>query len=134
VLLAHPGGPFFARKEAGIWTIPKGEVEGKEDLLERAKIEFFEEIGVPAPGGPYLELGVVKQKGGKMVHAWACEGDFTGPARSNTFRMEWPPRSGNIQEFPEVDRAEWFGLVEARVKINAAQAEWIGALEVRLAG
>ena len=128
VLLAHPGGPLFQKKDAGAWTIPKGEVEGEEDLLERARIEFLEELGTEPPPGPYMALGSVRQKGGKTVHAWACEGDFAGPARSNTFRMEWPPRSGTMREFPEVDRAEWFGLAEARVKINAAQVALIEGL------
>jgi predicted NUDIX family NTP pyrophosphohydrolase len=128
VLLAHPGGPFYQKKEDGVWSIPKGEVEGAEDLLARARIEFREELGAEPPAGPYIELGTVKQKGGKRVHAWACEGDFEGPARSNTFQMEWPPRSGKIAEFPEVDRAEWFGLAEARVKMNGAQVGFIEAL------
>jgi len=128
VLLVHPGGPLFAKKEVGSWSIPKGETEGEEDLLDRARIEFREELGAEPPPGPYLELGTVKQKGGKTVHAWACEGDFAGPARSNTFRMEWPPRSGQMRDFPEVDRAEWFALAEARSKINEAQAAFIEAL------
>jgi predicted NUDIX family NTP pyrophosphohydrolase len=131
VLLVHPGGPFFAKKDAGSWSIPKGEA-GDEDLLERALIEFREELGAEPPGGPYIALGAVKQKGGKTVHAWACEGDFAGPARSNPFTMEWPPRSGKMREFPEVDRAEWFGLAEARVKINAAQVGLIEVLVGRL--
>jgi len=128
VLLVHPGGPFFEKKDEGIWSIPKGEVEGEEDLLERARIEFQEELGIEPPPGPWVELGTVKQKGGKVVYAWACEGEFEGPVRSNTFQMEWPPRSGKMREFPEVDRAEWFGLDEARVKMNAAQAALIDAL------
>jgi len=133
VLLAHPGGPLYQKRDAGAWTIPKGEVEGEEeDLLERARIEFREELGMEPPAGPCLVLGSVRQKGGKTVHAWACEGDFAGPVRSNTFRMEWPPRSGKMGEFPEVDRAEWFGVAEARVKINAAQAELIEVLLGRI--
>jgi predicted NUDIX family NTP pyrophosphohydrolase len=131
VLLVHPGGPFFEKKDAGAWTIPKGEREGEENLIERARIEFREELGAEPPDGPWIELGTVKQKGGKTVHAWACEGDFAGPARSNNFTMEWPPRSGQMREFPEVDRAEWFGLAEARVKINAAQAAFLEALPAR---
>jgi len=130
VLLVRPGGPVFQKKDEGIWSIPKGEIEGEEDLIERARIEFREELGAEPPPGPYLELGTVRQKGGKTVHAWACEGDFAGPARSNTFQMEWPPRSGKMREFPEVDRAEWFGLAEARLKMNEAQA---GFIEVLLA-
>jgi predicted NUDIX family NTP pyrophosphohydrolase len=128
VLLAHPGGPLYRKKDAGAWTIPKGEVEGEEDLLERARTEYREELGAEPPAGPYRELGSIKQIGGKRVHAWACEGDFAGPVRSNIFRMEWPPRSGKMGEFPEVDRAEWFGLAEARVKINGAQVELIEGL------
>jgi predicted NUDIX family NTP pyrophosphohydrolase len=128
ILLVHPGGPFARKKDEGSWSIPKGETEGEEDLLERARIEFREELGAEPPPGPYLELGTVRQKGGKTVHAWACEGDFAGPARSNTFQMEWPPRSGTMRDFPEVDRAEWFGLAEARVKMNAAQAGFIEVL------
>ena len=133
VLLVHPGGPFFKNKDAGSWSIPKGEVEGEEDLLERAKIEFREELGTDPPAGPYFELGTIQQKGGKTVHAWACEGDFTGPPRSNTFQMEWPPRSGKMQEFPEIDRAEWFILSAAWSKINPAQVALIDALRDRLA-
>jgi predicted NUDIX family NTP pyrophosphohydrolase len=132
VLLAHPGGPVYAKRDAGAWTIPKGEAEGQEDLIARARIEFREELGTEPPSGPWLELGMVKQKGGKTVHAWACEGDFAGPARSNTFRMEWPPQSGKVGEFPEVDRAEWFTLAEARVKMNAAQWEFIDVLVARV--
>jgi len=134
VLLVHPGGPFFQKKDAGVWTIPKGEAEPGEDLLERAKIEFREELGAEPPAGPYAELGAIKQKGGKTVYAWACEGDFEGPARSNTFQLEWPPRSGQIREFPEIDRAEWFGLPEARIKINAAQAAFLDALLALIQG
>jgi len=134
VLLVHPGGPLYQKKDAGVWSIPKGEAGPGEDLLERALIEFQEELGVAAPAGPYIALGSVKQNGGKTVHAWAVEGDFEGPARSNTFQMEWPPRSGKEAEFPEVDRAEWFGVAAARLRINAAQAvfldrlaEWLGS-------
>jgi predicted NUDIX family NTP pyrophosphohydrolase len=132
VLLAHPGGPFLRKKDEGAWTIPKGEVEGEEDLFARARIEFREELGVEPPAGPYLDLGSVKQKGGKTVYAWACEGDFAGPARSNTFQLEWPPRSGKIQDFPEVDRAEWFSLAQARLKMNPAQTEFIDRLLAQL--
>jgi len=133
LLLVHPGGPFFGKKDAGGWSIPKGEVEGGEELLERARIEFREELGADPPAGPYVELGTIKQKGGKTIHAWACEGDFTGPPRSNTFQIEWPPRSGKMQDFPEIDRAEWFGLPEARVKINPAQVGLIDNLVSYLA-
>jgi predicted NUDIX family NTP pyrophosphohydrolase len=130
VLLVHPGGPFFAKKDAGAWSIPKGESESPtEDLLTRAKIEFREELGIDPPVGPFCVLGLIKQKGGKTVHAWACEGVFTGPARSNTFQMEWPPRSGNLQTFPEIDRAEWFSLPVAREKINPAQIPFLDTLK-----
>jgi predicted NUDIX family NTP pyrophosphohydrolase len=131
VLLVHPGGPFTHKKDEGIWSVPKGETEGEEDLLDRARIEFREELGAEPPPGPYIELGTVKQKGGKTVYAWACEGDFEGPPQSNTFQMEWPPRSGKTQDFPEVDRAEWFRLPEARQKLNPAQASFIDALPLR---
>lgn len=123
VLLVHPGGPFFQRKDAGVWTIPKGEVAPGEDLLSRARVEFQEELGV-APSGDYIELGSIRQKGGKIVHAWAVEGDLPHDFRlvSNTFTMEWPPRSGTTREFPEVDRAEFFSIAAAKEKINPAQA------------
>ncbi len=128
VLLVHPGGPLFQKKDAGAWSIPKGEIEDGEALPDRALIEFREELGSEPPTGPFVELGAVKQKGGKTVHAWACEGDFAGPALSNTFQMEWPPRSGRMQDFPEIDLAEWFPPAEARQKINPAQAAFIDAL------
>jgi len=135
VLLVHPGGPFFAKKDAGSWSLPKGEstIPG-EPLLDRARIEFREELGIEPPPGPWLELGAVKQKGGKTVYAWACEGDFSGPAHSNTFEIEWPPRSGKQQAFPEVDRAEWFPLLQARDKINPAQIALLDTLALKLAG
>lgn len=122
VLLVHPGGPFWRNKDEGAWTIPKGEATPEEDLLERALIEFAEELGVPAKGG-CIPLGAVKQKGGKTVHAWAVEGDLPNDfvMKSNAFAIEWPPRSGKMQEFPEVDRAEFFDLATAARKINAAQ-------------
>ena len=129
VLLTKPGGPFWKNKDAGAWTIPKGEVAPGEDLLAAAKREFEEELGV-APRGDIVSVGSVKQKGGKVVHAWAVQGDLDVTAvKSNTFEMEWPPRSGKKQAFPEVDRAEWFDPAAARVKINAAQAGLIDALE-----
>jgi predicted NUDIX family NTP pyrophosphohydrolase len=132
VLLVHPGGPLFQTKDAGAWSIPKGEAGPDEDLLGRALVEFEEEIGVAPPPPPYLALGIVKQKGGKTVHAWAVEGAFDGTVRSNTFTMEWPPRSGKMAEYPEVDRAEWFGLAEARVRINQAQAALLDVLAEQL--
>lgn len=129
VLLAHPGGPFWRNKDAGAWTIPKGEVADGEDPLAAAVREFEEEIGVRLPG-PFASLGSIRQKAGKLVHAWACEGDFD-PAelRSNEFEAEWPPRSGRRSTFPEVDRCAWFGPAAAREKINPAQAEFIDRLE-----
>ena len=129
VLLAHPGGPFFKNKDEGAWSIPKGEIEAEENFLEAAKREFKEEIGV-MPEGSFQKLTPVQQKGGKIVHAWAVEGDCD-PASiaSNTFTVEWPPRSGRQMEFPEIDRAEFFDLDTARGKINAAQASLIDELE-----
>src|ERR1700687_424353 len=122
VLLVHPGGPFWAKKDLGSWTIPKGEQAEGEDELTTARREFEEETGI-RPEGTFHPLGSVRQKGGKVVHAWAFEGDCDPAAiRSNTFRVEWPPRSGQWQIYPEVDRAEWFGLDEARRRINPAQA------------
>ena len=118
--LAHPGGPFSKKKDDGHWTIPKGEPDGDEPLLEVAQREFKEETGI-TPNGPYLELGSIQQKGGKWVHAWGFEGDCTGPICSNTFPMEWPPASGTMCEFPEVDRAEFFSLDAARQKIKPTQ-------------
>ena len=122
VLLVHPGGPFFRTKDAGAWTIPKGEVGEGEELLERAKIEFKEELGVDCTSD-CIELGSIKQKGGKTVHAWAVESSLPDEfvLKSNTFLLEWPPRSGRKQEFPEVDSAEFFPLAKARIKINQAQ-------------
>jgi len=129
VLLAHPGGPFFARKDEGVWTIPKGEVQPGEDLLTRAQIEFEEETGTKASGN-FVPLGSIKQKGGKTVHAWAFEGDLPRDfvLKSNTFEVEWPTRSGKFQEFPEVDRAEFFPEEIARRKINPAQIPFLDSL------
>jgi predicted NUDIX family NTP pyrophosphohydrolase len=121
VLLAHPGGPYFVKKDEGAWTIPKGEPEGGEELLLTAQREFEEETGI-GPTGPFVPLQPIKQKGGKVVHAWAFEGDCDPTtAKSNTFVIEWPPKSGRQQEFPEMDRAEWFDLATARTKIKAGQ-------------
>jgi len=131
VLLVHPGGPFWAKKDAGAWSIPKGEYEEGDDPRACALREFEEELGTPLPAGTQLlELGTVRQKSGKVITAYAAEGDLDADAiTSNTFTIEWPPRSGRMQEFPEVDRAGWFDIEEAREKLNPAQAE----LLVRLA-
>jgi predicted NUDIX family NTP pyrophosphohydrolase len=122
VLLVHPGGPYFQNKDDGAWTIPKGEAAEGEDLLARARIEFEEELGLPA-SGDWIALGSIKQKGGKTVHAWAFEGDLQDDFKpaSNIFEIEWPPRSGNMKRFPEVDRANFFPTEAARRKINVAQ-------------
>jgi predicted NUDIX family NTP pyrophosphohydrolase len=125
VLLVHPGGPFWAKKDAGAWSIPKGEHEEGDDPRACALREFEEELGTPLPAGAELtEIGTVKLRSGKRVTAFAVEGDLDADAiSSNTFTMEWPPRSGNVREFPEVDRAGWFDLARAREKLNPAQAE-----------
>jgi len=129
VLLVHPGGPFYARRDAGVWSIPKGEYEPGEEALAAAVREFEEETGF-RPNGPFLELMPVQQKGGKVVRAWASEGDCD-PAvlRSNLFTLEWPPRSGQLREFPEVDRGAWFPLAEARRRILAGQLPLVEELE-----
>ena len=138
VLLVHPGGPFWAKKDEGAWTIPKGEHAPDEDPRAAALREFEEELGSPPPSSsaaPLLDLGTIRQKAGKVVAAWGLEGDLDCAAiRSNTFEMEWPPRSGRRQSFPEVDRAEWFDLEMAARKINPAQAEFLERLVGRLAG
>jgi predicted NUDIX family NTP pyrophosphohydrolase len=129
VMLVHPGGPFWAKKDLRAWSIPKGLVDEKEDLLAAAKREFLEETGMGVDG-EFLDLGAHKQASGKTIVAWACEGDFD-PAflKSNTFEIEWPPRSGRMAEFPEVDRAAWYSLPEALEKINKGQAPIIAALK-----
>jgi predicted NUDIX family NTP pyrophosphohydrolase len=132
LLLVHPGGPFWAKKDVGAWSIPKGLFEGDEDALSAAKREFEEETGSP-PDGPFLELGSFRQPGGKTIWAWAVEGERDlATFRSNMFLMEWPPKSGRIQQFPEVDRAEWFGPPEARQKISKGQVAIIEALLSKL--
>ncbi len=135
VLLAHPGGPLFARRDEGVWTIPKGEVEAGDNLLATARREFEEEIGLRPPG-PFVPLGSVTQRSGKVVHAWAFEGDLdvSRPPRSNTFELEWPPRSGRMRSFPEVDRAGFFDPDEARRRVNPAQRPFIDRLEGILGG
>ncbi|MDW5593784.1 NUDIX domain-containing protein [Conexibacter stalactiti] len=122
VLLVHPGGPFWAKKDAGAWSIPKGEHGADDDPLTAARREFAEELGRPLPAGEIVPLGEVRQKGGKLVTAWAVAGDLD-PATivSNSFELEWPPRSGRRAQFPEVDRAEWFTLDRAREKLLPAQ-------------
>jgi predicted NUDIX family NTP pyrophosphohydrolase len=134
-LLVHPGGPFWAKKDAGAWSLPKGQIEDEEEPRACAIRELEEELGEAPQLDPeqLIELGSIKQRAGKVVEAWAAEADFDPAAlASNTFAMEWPPRSGNQQEFPEVDRAEWFGLEAAREKILAAQAELLDRLVERL--
>jgi predicted NUDIX family NTP pyrophosphohydrolase len=129
VLLVHPGGPFWARRDAGAWSIPKGEYSPEEDPLQAARREFAEELGSQAPAGEPADLGEVRQKSGKVVRAWAMAGDLDADTIvSNTFALEWPPRSGRVNEFPEVDRAEWFDLDRAREKINPAQAAFLDRL------
>ena len=134
VLLVHPGGPFWARRDAGSWSIPKGEYGDEEDPRACALREFEEETGAPLPAGELIELGSVKQRGGKLVQAWAAEGDLdAGAVRSNAFTMEWPPRSGRTAEFPEIDRAGWFDVDTAREKLVPAQAAFVDRLLERLA-
>lgn len=135
VLLVHPGGPYFQNRDEGAWTIPKGEATEDEDLLERAKVEFKEELGIAAVRGIGIELGSVRQKGGKTVHAWAFAGDLEDDFKlaSNTFEMEWPPHSGKVQRFPEVDRGNFFPVDEARRKINEAQTAFLDRLIEQLA-
>jgi predicted NUDIX family NTP pyrophosphohydrolase len=139
VLLVHPGGPLWARRDAGVWSIPKGEYADEEEPLAAARREFAEELGSPpipvAPDGELFDLGEIRQKSGKRVRAWAVAGDLDAErAQSNTFSMQWPPKSGRLQEFPEVDRAEWFGLSEAREKLNPAQVELLDRLSHILEG
>jgi len=133
VLLVHPGGPFFAKKDDGAWTIPKGEAAPGEDFLTRAQIEFEEELGFQ-PQGEWIDLGSIKQKGGKTVHGWAFEGDLpeSFELKSNLFEMEWPPRSGRRQSFPEVDDAKFFSEDVARRKINPAQVPFLDRLSAAL--
>jgi len=138
VFLVHPGGPFFAARHEGSWSIPKGLVEDGEEPLAAARRELLEETGVEleacAAGAEPIDLGTVRQKGGKIVHAFAVEGDWPEGAevRSNTFSLEWPPRSGRMREFPEVDRAGFFSIEEARRLLNPAQASFLDVLLERL--
>jgi predicted NUDIX family NTP pyrophosphohydrolase len=131
VLLVHPGGPYWVDKDAGAWSIPKGEYSEGEDALAAAKREFAEETGVKVEG-EFLPLGDVKQAGGKIVQAWALEGDLDPSLiRSNTFTLEWPPRSGSVREFPEVDSAKWFLMPVARQKLLFGQREFLARLSAR---
>lgn len=133
VLLAHPGGPLWAKKDLGAWSIPKGEHGGDEDPAAAALREFHEETGVSAPDGDLIALGEARLKSGKIVSAWGLEGELdVTRLRSNTFEMQWPPRSGKTQEFPEIDRAEWFDPETAREKINPAQAVFVDRLHTAL--
>ncbi len=129
VFLVHPGGPFWYHKDRHTWSIPKGEVEDGEDLLATAKREFEEETGQKLNTNKLIQLNPVKQKGGKIVYAWATEGDLN-PAdlKSNTFELEWPPKSGNLQSFPEIDKGAWFSIGEAMEKINEAQKSFLTQL------
>jgi predicted NUDIX family NTP pyrophosphohydrolase len=128
VLLGHPGGPFWSKKDAGAWTIPKGLIAAGETKLAAARREFAEETGY-RPRGRAIALGEARQPGGKLVHIWAIEEDWdAGKLRSNSLEMEWPPRSGRRQQFPELDRAQWFTLAEGRVKILKGQAVFLGRL------
>jgi predicted NUDIX family NTP pyrophosphohydrolase len=132
VFLVHPGGPFWAKKDAGAWSIPKGEYSESEDPLDAARREFEEETGI-APAGELIELSEIKQAGGKIVKAWAIEGDLEASRiRSNTFSMEWPPRSGKMTEFPEVDRGGWFSIDAARTKINKSQVAFLDELATKV--
>jgi len=133
VLLGHNGGPLWAKKDAGHWTVLKGEIEPGEEASAVARREFAEETGHELPTGPMVDLGEIRQKSGKVVVAWAVEGDLDpASAVSNTFEMEWPPRSGRRQSFPEIDRVEWFDLDEARVRIKDAQRPFVDRLEAEL--
>ncbi len=137
VLLVHPGGPFWAKKDLGAWSVPKGEYTDGEEARDCALRELEEELGAPPAleAEALIDLGSIEQKGGKVVRAWAAEADFDPAAlNSNTFEMEWPPRSGTRREFPEVDRAEWFSPDEARRRINPAQAAFLERLEHILDG
>ena len=133
VLLVHPGGPLWAKKDEGAWSIPKGEIDADEDPLAAARREFEEELGSPVTGD-FVTLAPIRQASGKLVYAWAVEADFdTATFASGTFSMEWPPRSGREQEFPEVDRAEWFTIDEAKRKINKGQVPLLDECEQLIA-
>jgi predicted NUDIX family NTP pyrophosphohydrolase len=134
VLLAHMGGPQWVNKDRGHWTIPKGEVEAGEELVAVARREFAEETGHELPDTPLIELGAIRQKSGKLVLAWAAQGDLdAATAVSNTYQTEWPPGSGRVETFPEIDRVEWFKLTKARRKLKAAQVPFLDRLQAALA-
>ena len=134
VLLAHQGGPFWVKKDLGHWTIPKGEAEPGEELVAVAHREYAEETGHNVPDAPLIQLGQIRQKSGKLVVGWAVQGDLDpSTAASNTYDMEWPPQSGRIQAFPEIDRVEWFDLDEARRKLKAAQVPFLDRLHKAIA-
>jgi predicted NUDIX family NTP pyrophosphohydrolase len=134
VLLAHPGGPVWAKRDAGAWSVPKGEIEEGEDAWAVARREFEEETGHPVPDGAAIELGEITQKGGKVVVAWALEGDLDpATAHSNTFPFQWPPKSGRYITIPEIDRVEWFSPDEARLRIKDTQIPLIDRLLEALA-
>ena len=133
IFLVHPGGPFWAKQDAGAWSLPKGELNEGEDLLEAAKREFTEETGFKVDG-EFLPLETIRQAGGKIIQAWAIEADCDpAQVRSNLFTMEWPPKSGRKKEFPEIDRARWFAISEARPRMNPAQVGLIDQLLLALA-
>ena len=132
VLLVHPGGPFWAKKDLGAWSIPKGEFEPEENPLAAAKRELEEETGIKAEGD-FMELTPVKQKSGKLIYAWALQMDVdVADVKSNSFEIEWPPKSGKLKSFPEIDKAAWFNMDEARKKMIEAQTPLIGELEAKL--
>ena len=132
VFLVHPGGPFWAKKDEGSWSIPKGLVNEDEDKLEAAKREFVEETSI-VPSGPWVDLGEIRQKSGKNVYGWAFEGNCDlAQVKSNTFTLEWPPKSGQMKQFPEIDKGDFFSLTDALRKINQNQAEFLKRLEKHL--
>jgi predicted NUDIX family NTP pyrophosphohydrolase len=133
VLLGHPGGPFWARRDEGAWSILKGEYDPAEDPRAAADREFTEETGAPPPTGRHIDLGEVRLPSGKLLTVYAVESDFdTSLAHSNSFEMEWPPRSGQLRSFPEIDRVEWFAVTEARRKLSRGQAEFLDRLAAAL--
>jgi predicted NUDIX family NTP pyrophosphohydrolase len=135
VLIGHMGGPFWARKDDGAWSIPKGEAEADEDLFAVAQREFAEELGSPVPATEFLDLGELRVTSGKVLSVWAAAGDLDAAACvSNTFPLEWPPRSGRVQQFPEIDRAAWFAVAEARPKLVTGQRPFLDRLLEQLDG